>query len=153
MQLITPFPRSVALADPRSAAERLRRRVYTIDQSARQEEGISPEALSACRHAFSAGIRHYRYQCHHHLCEELCEIGRRWKSLDGARACSRIAIVYFTQRTQQVGFAIPRMKHNAHAHDHSRASRYPNGGMGSQASHASRLGPAHHGWALRVRFN
>ena len=155
MQLITPFPCLVALADPRSACagacthstrapaktkEPSRRRSQRADVHSQQEFGVT--AISATSPAV--------------FCEELCEIGRGWKSPDDARAysCSRqcIVILYFTQRPQQIGFAISHMKHNAHAHYHSRASRYPNGGMGSPASYASRLGPAHHGWALRAQI-
>ena len=167
MQLITPFPRSVALADPRSALAPARVQ-YAIDYSARQDRGSSPEALSACRRAFSAGIRRYRHPCHHHH-----HLGFAVKSFCSARSVGAGRVrtahehahahadalslfTYCTQRTRQVGLAIPRMKHNtnAHAHDHSSASRYPNGGMGRlRPPTPADRGRHIMGGLLRVGFN
>lgn len=123
MQLITPFPRSVALADPRSAAAAGAGACTQLTRApAKKREPRLRRSQRADVHS-QQELDVTAINCHHHFCEELCEIGRRWKSPDGARACSRIAIVYFTQRTQEAGFAIPRMKHNAHAHSHSSARK------------------------------
>jgi hypothetical protein len=75
MQLITPFPRSVALAGPRSAALVGACRVEsTIEQSASPRS--SPEASLSVQTCILSRNRRFSLLCHH-LCEELCEVGGR----------------------------------------------------------------------------
>lgn len=107
MQLITPFPRSVALADPRSAALVGACRVESIiDQSALPRS--SPEASLSVQTCVPSRNRRCGYQCHHLSSGSVKSFARSENGGSGRSTSSTVFIaddvcivIVYTRRTQK----------------------------------------------------